>query len=164
MQNRHKSLASALFLAAMICQGVTAQEDMSSSKKADIDKRYQSEIKSLSQQPVIKSAFQAIMDIEPETMKDLITLTEIPAPPYKEQKRAQRFMQMVKDAGIDSIWMDKAGNVIGLRRGQSGAKTVVLEAHLDTVFPEGTDVTVKQKGETLPAQATVEAPSGGAAA
>ena len=151
MQKIHKSLASALFLAAIVCQGVTAQEDMPSSIKADIDKRYQNEIKLLSQQPVIKSAFQAIMDIEPETLKDLITLTEIPAPPYKEQKRAERFMQMVKDAGIDSIWMDKAGNVIGLRRGQSGAKTVVLEAHLDTVFPEGTDVTVKHKGDTLAA-------------
>jgi tripeptide aminopeptidase len=45
--------------------------------------------------------------------------------------------------------MDIAGNVIALRRGKSGKKTVVVEGHLDTVFPEGTDVTVKQKGDTL---------------
>jgi len=41
------------------------------------------------------------------------------------------------------------GNVLALRKGTKGTRTVVLDAHLDTVFPEGTDVTVKQKGDTL---------------
>jgi tripeptide aminopeptidase len=56
---------------------------------------------------------------------------------------------MLKEAGVDSVWIDDIGNVIGKRKGRSGKKTVVVEAHLDTVFPEGTDVKVKQKGDTL---------------
>lgn len=114
-----------------------------------IDKRYQTEMKALSDQTVIKSAFKTIIDLEPETQKDLITLTEIPAPPYKEQKRAAKFMEMIKAIGADSVWTDAAGNVIALKKGKSGKKKVVLEAHLDTVFPEGTDVTVKHRGDTL---------------
>ena len=56
---------------------------------------------------------------------------------------------MLQENGVDSIWVDAAGNVVALRRGTSGKKTVVIEAHLDTVFPEETDVTVKHKGDTL---------------
>ncbi|MEJ7767371.1 MAG: M20/M25/M40 family metallo-hydrolase [Chitinophagaceae bacterium] len=127
-----------------------AQDDIPSDKKTpEVDKRYHAEIKSLAGQPAIKAAFAAIMDLEPQTLQDLITLTEIPAPPFKEQKRAEKFSEMMKAAGVDSIWIDKVGNVIGLRKGRKGKKTVVLEGHLDTVFPEGTDVTVKHRGDTL---------------
>ncbi len=127
-----------------------AQEEFGA-RTAAVDKKYQDELKALSQQPGIKSAFQTIMDLEPQTGQDLITLTEIPAPPYKEQKRAAKFMEMMKAAGVDSIWTDAAGNVISIRRGRSNKKVVVLEGHLDTVFPEGTDVTVKHRGDTLAA-------------
>ena len=126
----------------------TSQED-SALKEAVIDVRYQNEIKALANHPVIKSAFQTIVDLESETMQNLLTLTQIPAPPFKEEARAKRFKQLLQFAGADSIWIDAAGNVIALRRGKSRKKTVVIEGHLDTVFPEGTDVTVKQRGDTL---------------
>lgn len=58
-------------------------------------------------------------------------------------------MQMMKAAGADSIWVDEVGNVLALRKGKIKGKTVVLEAHLDTVFPIETDVKVKYKGDTL---------------
>ena len=119
--------------------------------KIAIEQRYQTEIKNLAAKPSVKAAFKAIIDLEPETYKDLITLNEIPAPPFKEEKRAAKFMEMMKAIGVDSIWIDKAGNVLGLVKGRTGKKTVVLEAHLDTVFPEGTDVTVKHAGDTLKA-------------
>lgn len=145
-----RSFSLAVFFLLMAFQEIIAQEEFPTEKKtAVIDKKYQSEINALSNQPVIKSAFQTILDLEPETLKDLITLTEIPAPPYKEQKRAEKFLEMIKVLGLDSVWIDKVGNVIGLRKGKTGKKTVVLEGHLDTVFPEGTDVTVKRHGDTL---------------
>lgn len=56
---------------------------------------------------------------------------------------------MLKQAGADTVWTDEVGNVLARRKGRSGKKTIVLEAHLDTVFPEETDVKVKQKGDTL---------------
>ena len=58
-------------------------------------------------------------------------------------------MQMVKAAGADSIWKDEVGNVLALRKGKTRGRTVVLEAHLDTVFPLETDVKVKKHGDTL---------------
>jgi tripeptide aminopeptidase len=127
---------------------VTAQEE-EISRKITVDANYQKEIKALAEQPVIRSAFQTILDLEPQTIRDLIILTQIPSPPFKEKLRAKKFEQMLREIGIDSIWTDVAGNIIALRKGKSGKRTVVIEGHLDTVFPEGTDVTVKQKGDTL---------------
>ncbi|RDV17175.1 M20/M25/M40 family metallo-hydrolase [Pontibacter diazotrophicus] len=118
-------------------------------KKVTIDKKYQNEIKALAKNPAVKSAFKTIVDLEPQTRQDHILLTEIPAPPFKEEVRGKKYAEMLKAAGADSVWIDEAGNAIGKRKGRSGKKTVVLEAHLDTVFPEGTDVKVKQKGDTL---------------
>jgi len=57
--------------------------------------------------------------------------------------------ELMAEAGADSVWIDEEGNVLALRRGRTGRRTVALGGHLDTVFPEGTDVTVRQRGDTL---------------
>lgn len=82
---------------------------------------------------------------------DTITLTEIPAPPFKEQKRAEAYMAMLKAHGLSDVEMDAEGNVMGVRRGTgpAGAPLVVIAAHLDTVFPEETNVKVRREGTTL---------------
>ena len=82
---------------------------------------------------------------------ELIKLTEIPSPPFGEGPRAQAYMAMLKDAGLENVEMDAEGNVMGLRRGTSGGAVPLLAvaAHLDTVFPEGTDVKVKRQGTRL---------------
>ena len=114
-----------------------------------IDKRFEREIQTIFQHPQVKKAMQAIIDLEPETRNDHMILTEIPAPPFKEEVRAKKFAEMLGATGVDSVWIDEVGNVLGRRTGSKGDKTVVIEAHLDTVFPEGTDVSIKQKGDTL---------------
>jgi tripeptide aminopeptidase len=114
-----------------------------------IGKRYEREVNALLQNKEVKAAFKMILELEPQTRRDLITLTEIPAPPFKESVRAKRFSEMLVAAGADSVWTDPEGNVIALQKGSQRKRTVVIDAHLDTVFPEGTDVTVKQKGDTL---------------
>lgn len=130
---------------------VKAQENKADTSRIVADKKYHKEVELLAQQSLIKSSFKTIVDLDAETIQNLVTLTEIPAPPFKEQKRGQKFKEMIEAIGADSVWIDKAGNVIALRKGKSGKKTVVIEGHLDTVFPEGTDVTVKHKGDTLSA-------------
>ncbi|RRA99959.1 M20/M25/M40 family metallo-hydrolase [Larkinella rosea] len=114
-----------------------------------VEKRYTDEIKSLANRSVVKAVFQHFADWEPQTKQDLIALTETPAPPFKETAKAKKYAAMLKEAGADSVWIDEIGNVIAKRKGRSSRKTVVVEAHLDTVFPEGTDVKVRQKGDTL---------------
>ena len=85
--------------------------------------------------------------IVPETRE----LTEIPAPPFKEQVRAEAYMAKLKALGLSDVEMDAEGNVMGLRRGTgpAGGPVVVLAAHLDTVFPEGTNVKVRREGTKL---------------
>lgn len=114
-------------------------------------KEYQQEIAAIAENSQVKRAFQHILELESETRANHILLTEIPAPPFKEEKRAEKFAVLLQTAGVDSIWTDQAGNVIALRKGSKGEKTIAIEGHLDTVFPEGTDVQVKTKGDTLAA-------------
>jgi tripeptide aminopeptidase len=97
----------------------------------------------------VNEAFAIIDNLEPITRKEHIELNQVPAPPFKESLRAQYYKKMMEAAGPDNVWIDSMGNVLALRKGKKGERTVVLDAHLDTVFPEGTDVTVKLKGDTL---------------
>ncbi len=118
-------------------------------QSVDIQKAYTKEIKKLSSEQQIEKAFRTIEELEEQSMSDLIMLTEIEAPPFKETKRAEKFKEMLTEAGADRVWIDAEGNVLALRRGTKGERTIALDAHLDTVFPEGTDVKVKFKGDTL---------------
>ncbi len=111
--------------------------------------RYKAQIDKIAAHEKVRKAFAIIQELEPTSVKELIELTQIPAPPFMEQKRAERFKQMLREAGIDSVWIDEAGNVLALRKGKGNGKTVLFEGHLDTVFPLDTDVTVKMKGDTL---------------
>jgi tripeptide aminopeptidase len=84
-------------------------------------------------------------------VQELITLTEIPAPPFKEQQRAKAFLELLKQSGLSDVEMDPEGNVMGVRRGTASGPMLAVTAHLDTVFPEGTDVKVKRDGSRLAA-------------
>jgi acetylornithine deacetylase/succinyl-diaminopimelate desuccinylase-like protein len=89
-------------------------------------------------------------------VRELISLTEIAAPPFKEQARAAAFLQILRVNGLLDVEMDAEGNVMGVRRGSASARSAMADrpmlavlAHLDTVFPEGTDVHVKRDGTKL---------------
>lgn len=101
--------------------------------------------------PAFKAAVAAFERDYDRFVKDLIFLTEIPAPPFKEQLRAEAFAKLLREAGLADVTIDAEGNVLGLRPGRAGttAPLLAVAAHLDTVFPEGTDVTVKRNGTRL---------------
>jgi acetylornithine deacetylase/succinyl-diaminopimelate desuccinylase-like protein len=77
-------------------------------------------------------------------------LTEIPAPPFQEAERAAAVKVLLSAIGLE-VSTDKAGNVIGLQRGATEKEIVVLSAHLDTVFPAGTDVKVHREKNRMSA-------------
>ncbi len=77
-----------------------------------------------------------------------IKLAEIPAPSFQEEQRAAAVKQLLGAAGL-TTHRDKIGNVIGELRGANEKEVVILSAHLDTVFPAGTDVKVHRDGERL---------------
>jgi len=98
----------------------------------------------------------AVLDRDHDRMiAEIITLTEIPAPPFKEAARAAAYLEMLRASGLTDVEQDEEGNVMGLRRGTAAAREtaplVAIAAHLDTVFPEGTDVKVKREGDRLSA-------------
>jgi len=113
------------------------------------DIKYTKEIRKLANKKQVKTAFQVILDLEPKTIKNHIELTEIEAPPFKEEIRAIEFSKRLEEIGIDKVWIDSIGNVLGLIKGYEGKRNVAIDGHLDTVFPEGTDVKVKIKNDTL---------------
>ena len=109
------------------------------------------DVQAIVQSPAFKSAV-ATLDRDHERMvDDIVTLTEIPAPPFKEAARGMAYLAMLKAEGLSDVEMDEVGNVMGLRRGTGpvGGPLVVLAAHLDTVFPEGTDTKVRREGTKL---------------
>ena len=136
------------FLMATVAIAGQAQKQKD---KVDFKTDYEKEVKKLAESKPIQEAFKAIDELEPQTQQDLILLTEIPAPPFMEEERGRQFKKMLEEAGADKVWVDEVGNVIALRKGKTGGKVVALDAHLDTVFPEGTDVKVKVSGDTLKA-------------
>lgn len=114
-----------------------------------IQPKYQKEVQELVKKPAVKKAFGYILEIDQVTITDMITLTEIPTPTFHEKEKGIVYAEMLRKAGADSVWTDEVGNVIALRKGTKSDKTIVVDAHLDTVFPFGTDVKVKQRGDTL---------------
>jgi len=77
-----------------------------------------------------------------------IAITEIPAPEFHEAARAAFVAKILAASGLD-VRTDSAGNVIGERHGSDDKDVVLLVAHLDTVFPAGTDVHVKRSNGRL---------------
>ena len=100
--------------------------------------------------PAFKAAAATIDKEHGRIVDDGIRLAEIPAPPLKEAARARAYKKMLKDAGLLEVKIDEEGNVLGVRKGARGdGKFVVVAAHIDTVFPAGTDVKVKREGSKL---------------
>jgi len=129
-------LALAMLLASLPVAGASQQD------AANLGTR-------LLQDAAVKAGLESIRASEPQTIEDQIRVCEVEAPPFKEAKRAQLYAQMFRDAGLENVRVDKEGNVLGERKGLQAHPHLVFAAHLDTVFPEGTNVTVKREGAVL---------------
>jgi acetylornithine deacetylase/succinyl-diaminopimelate desuccinylase-like protein len=99
--------------------------------------------------PRLRAALDTIKAQEAWTVDQQISLCEIPSPPFKEATRAAEYRRRLQALGMTNVRIDSVGNVIAERRGIGGGPTVLIEGHLDTVFPEGTSVKVKRSGTLL---------------
>jgi tripeptide aminopeptidase len=99
----------------------------------------------------VKAALDIIKANKAWTFQQQVELTQIPAPPFKESARAADFKKRLEGIGLKNVHIDEVGNVVAMRPGSGKGPTVLLEGHLDTVFPEGTDVSIKHKGDTVSA-------------
>lgn len=108
-------------------------------------------VQKLLNDPKFKVATAFLEADHSQFVNELIELTEIPAPPFKEKVRALAYLEKLRKLGLSDVEMDAEGNVMGLRKGKNTAPMLAVLAHLDTVFPEGTDVKVKRQGNKLSA-------------
>ncbi|MGO4818746.1 M20/M25/M40 family metallo-hydrolase [Flavobacterium sp. W22_SRS_FP1] len=116
-----------------------------------IQNKYRDQLSKLIKNKKVKTAFEIIEHNDEQTIKDMIQLTEVLAPPFRESEKGLLFKKMIEEAGADKVWIDEEGNVLALRKGKTSEKLVGLDAHLDVVFPEGTNVKVTKVGDTLKA-------------
>ncbi len=98
--------------------------------------------------PMVEKGLAQAEEQQQKRIDEQIQLTEVPAPPFHEEERAKVFAQLLTKAGIPGVHQDEIGNVIGRLKGTGNGPTLVIGAHIDTVFKEGTPIKVTQEGTT----------------
>lgn len=88
----------------------------------------------------VKAALAFIEKDADNTLANQMELVQIEAPTFSEAKKAARYKDFYKELGLTDVHIDKFGNVIGIRPGTKGGRKIVMEGHMDTVFPFGTNV------------------------
>jgi len=107
------------------------------------------DVKRIVASPRFLTAVAVLRNQHNQLIGEIITLTEIPSPPFKEERRARAYEALFRDLDLEDVECDAVGNVTGVRRGRGNGDLLVVAAHLDTVFPEGTDCTVRREGSRL---------------
>ena len=103
----------------------------------------------LMQDAAIAAAVDRVKRDEPQLLEEQVRLCEIPAPPFKEGRRADAYKQAFQTLGLKNVRIDRAGNVLGERAGLAARPHLVFSAHLDTVFPEETRVQTTRAGSVI---------------
>jgi tripeptide aminopeptidase len=145
-----RTLAGILFGTGLLWTNIGhAQNNAVAPTPAQIPAQVEQAYAQLMGAPQIQRLLDAVKTDHARTIDDLTMLTQIEAPPFKEQKRAQAFLSRMKELGLPDAAIDSEGNVVGLRKGAGSGPLLVISAHLDTVFPSGTDVSVKKRDTRL---------------
>lgn len=110
----------------------------------DIERR----LRQMRRRPEVEAAVSFIRAADAETIVTQVELSEIPAPPFREARRAGRVAELLGEVGLAPD-VDDVGNVVAVRPGKANEALLVVSAHLDTVFPPGTDVSVTREGDLL---------------
>jgi len=137
-RDRHPSILQYAILKSAILLSLSVPA-FAQQNAADIGPR-------LLQDATVRAALEAAERNEPQILEEQVRLCEIPAPPFKEQARAEALRKTFEELGLKNVRIDAEGNVLGERPGMAERPNLVFSAHLDTVFPEGTDVRVRREG------------------
>ena len=97
----------------------------------------------------VAKALAWVDDHAAQISDEAVRICEIPAPTFEEGERAAYVRRRFGELGLQDVTVDAAGNARGRRPGRGGGPGVAMAAHLDTVFPKGTDVTVKRQDTRL---------------
>src|SRR5690606_1615282 len=97
----------------------------------------------------VRQAMETLKADNAWTLDQQVSICEIAAPPFMEEVRAAEYKRRLEALGLTNVRIDSEGNVIAERKGTGNGPVVVLSAHLDTVFPEETDVKTRNEGDVI---------------
>ena len=106
-------------------------------------------IRQLATTPEVEQALRFFETNAEAITDEHIRICSIPATPFAEHERAEFLAERFRELGLDEVSLDEEGNCIGLYKGNSATPLIIVSAHLDTVFPAGTDFTVRREGNRL---------------
>lgn len=99
--------------------------------------------------PAVARAFAFVDGDVERVLGELVEICEIAAPPFRERERAEWLLARFERLGLAGARLDEAGNVVATREGAEPSPAVVFSAHIDTIFPPGTDCTVRRRGTRM---------------
>ena len=105
-------------------------------------------MKALATDPKVQKGLQIAKEQASFAMQEQVELCEIASPTFEEATRAKEIARRMKQYGLTDVSIDEIGNVVGIRKGTGNGPVLVIDAHMDTVFPMGTDVKVRREGDT----------------
>jgi tripeptide aminopeptidase len=108
----------------------------------------QQEVARLAAAPELRSAYNWFRAQEPQLAHWQLEMARIAAPPFGEAARGAWLAERFQQIGLDDVHTDDVGNVFGVHPG-FGRRYVALSAHIDTVFPAGTPLNIRQQGSKL---------------
>ena len=106
-------------------------------------------IRQLFTQPEVEQAFRFFETNAAAITEEQIRICSIPATPFAEQQRAEYLAERFRQLDLSDVSIDEEGNCLALYKGRASSPLIIVSAHLDTVFAEGTDFTVRREGERL---------------
>jgi len=107
------------------------------------------QVEDLARRTDVASALTALRAENEWTLAQQQELCAIPAPPFGEGPRAADFRRRLELLGLRALRFDSVGNVIAVRPGRTGGPRVMLAAHLDTVFPDSTEIRIGREGSRM---------------
>lgn len=110
-----------------------------------VSEKIQAKLDALTANEAVQKALKFMEEDQDEIVDKQIELTLIPSPTGQEEKKSARMLEMLKAEGLEDCHIDEYGNCVGIRKGTGGGKNVILEGHLDTVFPIDTKLEITKE-------------------
>ena len=101
-------------------------------------------LEKLTNSEIVRKALDFIEEDAEYILKKQIELTLIPAPTFHEREKAERLIELFREEGLTDCHIDEMGNAVGILKGTGGGKPVLVEAHIDTVFPLDTELEIRR--------------------
>src|SRR5271168_811000 len=114
----------------------------------DVAPTVQQDVARVAASPEVRSAYNWLRTQEPQLSQWQMEMARIAAPPFGETARGAWLAERFREVGLDDVRIDDVGNVFGIHPG-FGQRYIALSAHIDTVFPAGTPLNIRQQGNRL---------------